>query len=420
MSLNVIFENALQVAKHFTREELVTELAKDDIATDNNRASHILFYAELEGLICSGKTKNNKLTYALLRDRVPKTKTFNREEALFLLAIKYFTSHCPATLQDFAWWSGLSLTESKIGLEMAKSKLVSETIDNKTYWFTDTYSIPKPENDSVYLLPAYDEFIISYRDRTASLPFDINKKAISNNGIFRPAIVINGLVAGIWKRTIKKEKIILETEFFHPINKAINDLLEEAIILFENFMNKKVRKVNHSRLDMRFSKILMLGKIKDYKNFTREIVKTIDDSEIVKNKWVWSENKPVDEPQKFMLKAIQNWVVQLYNINVATSRDNMKRISETVLKYYPDNVESLSNLSVVYLLKYDYDKALEVLLKVEKFAPKDHIVLSNIAQAYKLKGDNQNAIKYYELTIQYGDDKTKEFAKEQIQKLNTK
>ena len=175
-----------------------------------------------------------------------------------------------------------------------------------------------------------------------------------------------------------------------------------------------------SRLDMRFSKILMLEKIKDYKNFTHEIVKTIDDSEIVKNKWLWTDNKPVDEPKKFMLNAIQNWIVQLYNTNDAALRNNMKLISETVLKYYPDHVESLSNLSVVYLLKYDYDKALEVLLKAEKFAPQDHIVLSNIAQAYKLKGDNQNAIKYYKLTIQYGDDKTKEFAKGQIQKLNSK
>lgn len=239
---NAIIENAMQGGKHLTREEIVAEIEKVGIATDNNRAYHLLLRAELDGIICSGKIKNNKQMYALLKDRVPKVKYLSREEALSLLAKRYFTSHGPATLQDFAWWSGLSLTDSKIGLEMAKSNLVSEIIDNKAYWFTDSYFIPKLANDSIYLLPAYDEFIISYRDRTASLPIEKNNKAVSNNGVFRPTIVINGQVAGIWKRTIKKEKIILETELFQPTNQAINRLLEEAVKPFENYMNKKVKK----------------------------------------------------------------------------------------------------------------------------------------------------------------------------------
>jgi len=175
-----------------------------------------------------------------------------------------------------------------------------------------------------------------------------------------------------------------------------------------------------SRLDMRFGKIYMLGKIKDYNNFTFEIVKAIDYSETIKNQWTWDDNKMVDDPKKFMLSAIQDYSVQLYNTNDDALLDNMKSISETVLKYYPDHVESLSNISIVYLLKKDYDKALVVLLKAEKLAPTDYIVLSNIAQAYKLKGDNKNAIKYYELTLKYGDDQAKGYAKEQIQKLNNK
>lgn len=98
----------------------------------------------------------------------------------------------------------------------------------------------------------------------------------------------------------------------------------------------------------------------------------------------------------------------------------MKRIAETVLKYYPDHIESLSNLSIVYLLQKQYDKALEPLLKAEKLDPKDYIVLSNIAQAYKLKGDNKNAIKYYQLTIKHGDEQAKKYARGQIDELKMK
>jgi Tfp pilus assembly protein PilF len=95
----------------------------------------------------------------------------------------------------------------------------------------------------------------------------------------------------------------------------------------------------------------------------------------------------------------------------------MKRIAEAVLKYYPEHIESLSNISIVFMLQKQYDKALDTLLKAEKLNPKDCIVLNNIAQTYKLKGDTINAIKYYKLTIQYGDDKAKNYANGQIEEL---
>jgi hypothetical protein len=237
---NSIIENALQGGKHLFREELVAGLEQANIATDNNRASHLLLGAELDGIICSGKKKNNKITYALLSERVAGTKTFTRDEALAQLAQKYFTSHGPATIQDFVWWSGLSVNESRHALEMIKSNLVSETIDHQTFWFTNPIAIPKLEKDSIYLLPTYDEFIINYKDRTASLPLENFSKAVSNNGIFRPTIVINGQVKGLWKRTIKKDKIILETEFFQLVDKSIIKLIEKAVVPYEIFMNKKV------------------------------------------------------------------------------------------------------------------------------------------------------------------------------------
>ncbi len=175
-----------------------------------------------------------------------------------------------------------------------------------------------------------------------------------------------------------------------------------------------------ARLDMRFGKIYMLGKTEKYEKFTQEIIKTIDYSDAIKNKWTWTDNKPVDDPEKFMLSAVQDYVLQLYNTENNALLDNMKRIAETVLKYYPNHVESLSNLSIVYLLKKEYDKALEPLLKAEKIDSKDYIVLSNIAQAYKLKGDFKKAIDYYELTVKYGDDAAKKYAKKQIEELKKK
>ncbi|WP_394677466.1 tetratricopeptide repeat protein [uncultured Sphingobacterium sp.] len=172
-----------------------------------------------------------------------------------------------------------------------------------------------------------------------------------------------------------------------------------------------------NRLDMRFGKIYLLGQIENYEKFTAEIINTIDYSHVNKNKWTWADNKPLGDPENFMLSSIQDYQLQLYNTENDNLIENMKRIAEAVLKYYPEHIESLSNISIVFMLQKQYDKALDTLLKAEKLNPKDCIVLNNIAQTYKLKGDTINAIKYYKLTIQYGDDQAKNYANGQIEEL---
>ena len=241
---NRIIEKALRDAKHLIREELIVELGKAKIATDNNRASHLFLRAELDGIICSGATRGGKQTYALLEERVPRTKPLTKEEALANLAKKYFASHCPATLQDFVWWSGLSVSDAKHALETGRSGFISETIASQTYWFANFLPMPKTYKETVYLLPAFDEFIISYKDRSASLPFENHKKTVSDNGIFRPVIVVNGQVTGIWKRTIKRDKVIVETELFEQPNKTKKILIEKASVQYGGFLEKKTE-MNH-------------------------------------------------------------------------------------------------------------------------------------------------------------------------------
>jgi tetratricopeptide (TPR) repeat protein len=95
----------------------------------------------------------------------------------------------------------------------------------------------------------------------------------------------------------------------------------------------------------------------------------------------------------------------------------MRTIAQEILKYYPNHIESLSNLSITYLLTGEYNKGIEPLLKAEKIDPKDAIVLGNIAQGYKLKGDKETEIEYYEKVIKYGDERSIAYAKQQIQEL---
>ncbi|MDB5256026.1 MAG: hypothetical protein JWM14_721 [Chitinophagaceae bacterium] len=240
---NTLIEKTLSKNKHLTREELMAELANHHIKADGNRASHLMIRAELEGIVCSGKLKGKTHTYTLLDDLIKSPKKISREEALAKLASIYFFSHAPATLKDFSWWSGLSLTDSKTALESIKKKLTEEKIGAETYWLPAAFKTSLSKKTSAHFLPAFDEYIISYKDRTASLALDHQPVAFTTNGIFRPILLVDGQGIGIWSRTIKKEIITIEATFFKSPSKDARLLLEREAELYGAFLNKKTEVV---------------------------------------------------------------------------------------------------------------------------------------------------------------------------------
>lgn len=235
-----VLVKSLEGNRSLTREELGDQLNRAGINTFEQRLPHILMDAEIDGIICSGAISGKKQTYVLLAERVPVKKIITKEEALALLAKKYFTSHGPATLADFVWWSGLPITDARKALEMNKETLISETIGTETYWFANTINRASSPTNSVYLLPAFDEYLISYKNRSAAITADHHTKAISNNGIFWPIIVVNGQISGLWKRTLKKDTVLIELNHFRPHNKKEIGLIEKAAESFGRFSGKKV------------------------------------------------------------------------------------------------------------------------------------------------------------------------------------
>jgi tetratricopeptide (TPR) repeat protein len=171
------------------------------------------------------------------------------------------------------------------------------------------------------------------------------------------------------------------------------------------------------RLDIRFGKCYLLQQIGDYSNFTKEIIKTVEYSQINKNNWLWTEDKKQEDGEGFMLGAFQKYLKELYDTEDDSLLANMIEIGEAVLKYYNHNVEILSTTSVALMLTKEYDRAIEFLKQAEKLTPKDYIVLNNIAEGYRLKGDKANALKYYKLTEKYGDEHAKQQSRQKIKEL---
>jgi hypothetical protein len=239
---NALLAKALQGAKQLTRAELVSVLQRAGIATDNlQRIGHIIMRAELDGIICSGARRGKQFTYALLDERAPQARTLDRDEALAEFARRYFTSHGPATLQDFVWWSGLTVADARTGLEMVTTQLTHGVVDGQTYWFSTSTSPAKDLSQTVYLLPNYDEYIVGYTDRSAVFDESHTHKLDARaNVLFQHTIVLDGRVVGTWKRTMKKDAVILTPSLFTPLNEAETCALAASAKRYGAFLDMPV------------------------------------------------------------------------------------------------------------------------------------------------------------------------------------
>jgi len=235
-----VLTNALHGGKHLTRSELAAALEQAGIirATDDRlRLTYLVMHAELEGLICSGAMRGKQHTYALLDERVPPTRTLERDEALAELTKRFFSSHGPATVKDFAWWSGLWAADVKVGLELNTAQLEMARVDGQAYWFrSDAQALPVA-SPLAHLLPAYDEYTIAYKDHTAILNSNYQELiAVA----FDIVIVIDGRIVGAWKRVIEKERVLLTLEPFRALSATEQRALAQAVQRYQAFLGKPI------------------------------------------------------------------------------------------------------------------------------------------------------------------------------------
>ena len=235
---NAVFAQTLQGGNQLTRQELTAALGQAGISTEDLRLTFLLQRAEIEGVIASGSRRGKQFTFALLDELVPISRTLERGEALAELARRYFTSHGPATLQDFTWWSGLTAVEARAGLEMVKSQFVKETIDERVYWLSPSTPTLKVASPTAYLLPPYDEYTVAYKDRSAVL--DPAYAEQTGNGIFGPTIVVDGQIVGTWKRAFRKDAVVITQDLFIPLDEAQQQAVAEATERYSRFVGKSV------------------------------------------------------------------------------------------------------------------------------------------------------------------------------------
>jgi len=216
-----LLEKALRGGKLLTRDAAYELLEHAGIPCSGQRGYHILWKLSQDAVLCCGPREGKQPTFVLLDEWVPRSEAWTPGEPLAEIARRYFTSHGPATLADFVWWTGLKITDAKKALALVGDDLEQVEAEGDSYWMSRSLSGVKPSKQDVHLLPGFDEFLLGYKDRSAMLdPEHAARIVPGNNGMFMPMLVIDGRICGTWKRALGRKATKLSLEPFRELGKT--------------------------------------------------------------------------------------------------------------------------------------------------------------------------------------------------------
>ncbi|MCC8036389.1 MAG: winged helix DNA-binding domain-containing protein [Rikenellaceae bacterium] len=221
-----------------TRQEVTERLAEQVTDAGERIVSLYLSLGEIQGRICSGGEKGGKNTYMLADERIPRCISLSRDEALAEMAARYFRSHGPATLDDFVWWSGLGIIDAKKAVASLGSHIFREMSGGKEFLIhSDSPALSTAVPGKIlHLLPPYDEYLISYKDRSHCIEERHKGFAFNSWGIFHPVILYNGRITGNWRKNSRKTGEPYHTSFFEGCRPAAKGLIAAAVERYSKFL----------------------------------------------------------------------------------------------------------------------------------------------------------------------------------------
>lgn len=237
---NDVLAKALAGGKQLTRTVLKSFLDRAGIKADGPKLGYLFMQAELDAVICSGARQGKQFTYALLDERAPSTRAMAREEALAGFVKRYFTSRGPATLQDFVYWSGLTMKDAREGAAFLSKDFEKVVIGDQPYIFLPPKNKIAGKLQTTFLLPDYDEYGMSYKNRKGLL----NDEKILPEGprgsiVFNHMIVVDGVIEGMWNRAVKKDVVSVQTTIARNLSKAKQLAVAKAVKKYLAFINDK-------------------------------------------------------------------------------------------------------------------------------------------------------------------------------------
>ncbi|WP_425453400.1 winged helix DNA-binding domain-containing protein [Microbacterium bovistercoris] len=213
-----------------TRAQAFAAFESVGIDPKDQRGIHLLFVLTIEGVLCQGPVVGKEQLFVLAEEWI--TDTARPDDPLAELFVRYIAGHGPAGAADLAWWAGLTLGQAREAVERGRHRVAE--VEDGVFVAADS---PRRASGapSVHVLPAFDEYYISYADRTpVCAPEHAMAVGPGKNGMVRPTIVADGRVVGTWSHAGAAGPAP-EPQFFAPPSDEVADAAASALARFAAF-----------------------------------------------------------------------------------------------------------------------------------------------------------------------------------------
>ncbi len=229
---------ALRGGGRLTRAQCLQALADGGVQVAGQQGYHMLWYASQKGVTAIAPHAGKEQTFVLLDEWAPEPRRPSREEALGIIAVRYFRSHGPATVADLARWTGLTVKDCRAGVAVAGDALAPVRVDG-TEMLLDPALLDAEEltEDDWLALPGFDEYMLGYKDRSMLLDAaHFDAVVPGGNGIFQATLVRGGRVVGTWKRSLTKKAVVVSPRPLVPFGAGDRKRAEAALQPYAEFL----------------------------------------------------------------------------------------------------------------------------------------------------------------------------------------
>lgn len=233
-----VLERALGDGAPMARSDVYAALDAAGIDSARMRGLHVTGWLSQQAVLCGGPRIGKQPSFVLLDAWVPPTPTKTRDEALHALALRYFRSHGPATAQDLAWWSGLTVKDAQLAASLAAPELAHAEFEGRRYLFEAAADAVAPAS-GVQLLAPFDEYLVGYKDRSAAVDPATTRQVIGINGLVNASVVIEGRVAATWKRSMGSGNVAIALTPLRPLKQRERAAIGKAARRYAAFLGLK-------------------------------------------------------------------------------------------------------------------------------------------------------------------------------------
>ncbi|MGR2751733.1 winged helix DNA-binding domain-containing protein [Agromyces arachidis] len=242
-------EGLLEGGGSASRDELAAAWQAAGLRMEGQRTYHLIWWLALDAVLCCGPVEGRAQRFALLDDWAPAMpdEPRDRDETLGSLFAAYVAGHGPATIADFAWWSGLTKGDARAALGAASGEVERFPGDEDRYVSAGSVDAAAARPHGALALAAFDEYFLGYADRSPVCdPRYAGQVIPGGNGVFQPLLVLDGRVVGTWGRAGTPARPRVRLDWFEAMPASASGRFARPIRSWARFHGLELHGLDHS------------------------------------------------------------------------------------------------------------------------------------------------------------------------------